>query len=355
MLDGEPYDLITGEPPPIGFAGVVNLYTREFFELAEKRLRPGGFVTYWLPVNQVGEAVARAVVAAFVEVFPEAVLLSGYRHQLVLVGRKGAPIELDPGRMRRRLEQVPGLRRELRWISLDHPVDVVATLAATAATLERATRGHAPVRDDRPLLEYGSRMVRADRRLPADLFSVADAERFCPRCFDGALSASELEELRGALSLVAHYYRSAAFLEHQPSQQLTFTHKLSEVERLAVRQSVYLQQLADKAPSAWVRAALHRRHGDLPAAARSLEELLARRPDHVLSRVDLADLYLELGRPDAARAQLEAARALAPGDRRVEAAWRRLGEGPGPTAQASPVGQNPPGSARMEAAPTVLE
>jgi predicted membrane-bound spermidine synthase len=353
MLDGEAYDLITGEPPPIAFAGVVNLYTREFFASAEERLRPGGFVTYWLPAIQVGEEAARAVVAAFVEVFPESVLLSGWRHQLILVGRKGAPIELDPERMRRRVEQVPGLHRELRWLSMDRPADVVAMLAATAETLERATRGHPPVSDDHPQLEYASRMLRADRQLPADLFSVADAERFCPRCFDGGLSASELEELRGALSVIAHYYRSAAFLEHQPGQQLRFTPELSEVERRAVRQSAYLERLADEGPSGWVKAALHWRHGDTLAAARALEALLARQPDHLIARVDLAHLYLELGRPDAARAQLEAARALAPGDRRIAAAWRRLGDGPEP--QAAPAGQSAAGRGRMGTAPAAAE
>lgn len=355
MLEGETYDLITGEPPPIAFAGVVNLYTREFFALARERLRAGGFVSYWLPVNQVGEEAARSVVAAFYEVFPQSVLLSGYRHQLILVGRKDAPIEFDPERMRRRLEEVPGLRRELHWISLDHPVDVVAMLAATSETLAKATRGHAPLSDDRPELEYGSRIVRPDRELPADLFSVADAPRFCPRCFTGALTASELEELRGALSLVGLYYRSPAFIEQQPGQNLNIDHELGEEERLAVQQSVYLQQLGGKAPPDWIEAAHHRRHGNIQQAARDLEQLLEKRPDHVLSRVDLADLYLELGRPEAARTQLEVARALAPEDRRVVAAWRRLGDGGMPSARSAPGGRNPMEGVRMGAAPAALE
>src|SRR6185295_5071312 len=42
------YDLITLEPPPIAFAGVASLYSREFYQLARTRLRPGGFMTQWL-------------------------------------------------------------------------------------------------------------------------------------------------------------------------------------------------------------------------------------------------------------------------------------------------------------------
>jgi len=36
------FDFITGEPPPPNAAGVVNLYSREYFQLVRDRLRQGG-------------------------------------------------------------------------------------------------------------------------------------------------------------------------------------------------------------------------------------------------------------------------------------------------------------------------
>jgi spermidine synthase len=47
------YDLITLEPPPIGYAGVASLYSEEFYALARSRLKPRGFVSQWLPSYQV--------------------------------------------------------------------------------------------------------------------------------------------------------------------------------------------------------------------------------------------------------------------------------------------------------------
>ena len=47
------YDLITLEPPPIGYAGVAALYSREFYALARTRLKPSGYVSQWLPAYQV--------------------------------------------------------------------------------------------------------------------------------------------------------------------------------------------------------------------------------------------------------------------------------------------------------------
>jgi len=52
----ESWDLITLEPPPPSAAGVVNLYSREFYELARRRLAPGGMVAQWWPLPTVAGA-----------------------------------------------------------------------------------------------------------------------------------------------------------------------------------------------------------------------------------------------------------------------------------------------------------
>ena len=48
---GRRFDLITGEPPPPKLAGIVSLYTREYFSLVRERLTERGITTYWLPVT----------------------------------------------------------------------------------------------------------------------------------------------------------------------------------------------------------------------------------------------------------------------------------------------------------------
>ncbi len=71
------YDVITLEPPPIAHAGVGALYSKEFYALARSRLKPKGYISQWLPAYQVPAATTLAMIRAFVEVFPQAVLLSG--------------------------------------------------------------------------------------------------------------------------------------------------------------------------------------------------------------------------------------------------------------------------------------
>ncbi len=71
------YELITGEPPPPKSAGIVNLYTREYFALIRNRLVEGGLATYWLPVSGLLEEDTKAILRAFCEVFPDCSLWGG--------------------------------------------------------------------------------------------------------------------------------------------------------------------------------------------------------------------------------------------------------------------------------------
>ena len=66
------YDLITSEPPPPKIAGVVNLYTQEYFQAIRDHLTPGGRTTYWLPVHQLQPLDTLAIIKAFCTCFTTA-------------------------------------------------------------------------------------------------------------------------------------------------------------------------------------------------------------------------------------------------------------------------------------------
>jgi spermidine synthase len=64
------YDaIIIDPPPPVPAAGSSLLYSRDFYEVAKQRLRPGGILQQWLPPE--GDAADRAAIArALTDVFP---------------------------------------------------------------------------------------------------------------------------------------------------------------------------------------------------------------------------------------------------------------------------------------------
>ncbi|MNF78577.1 Spermidine synthase [compost metagenome] len=70
----ERYDLITLEPPPPSAAGVVNLYSRDFYRLAASRLQGRGLLAQWLPLPTQNDEESRSLVRSFIDVFPHASL-----------------------------------------------------------------------------------------------------------------------------------------------------------------------------------------------------------------------------------------------------------------------------------------
>ncbi len=208
MQPAATYDLITLEPPPIAHAGVGALYSREFYELARTRLKPGGYLSQWLPAYQVPPETALAMVRAFVDVFPHAVLLSGTQAELLLVGTTGDGIDVDPDRLARSLENAPKALADLKRLDLGSVKEIVGAFMGSAGTLVRATRASSAVRDDRPLQEYGVRSVMAPQAsgVPAALVDLPSASTWCPKCFNG--EAATVPGLDAYLALMDEVYHS---------------------------------------------------------------------------------------------------------------------------------------------------
>ena len=142
------YDLIALEPPPIAYAGVGALYSREFYALARTRLKQGGYVSQWLPAYQVPAAVTLAMVRAFVEIFPQAVLLSGAKADLLHLGANHASVEIDPARLASRLSDAPAVQADLQQFALGSVREIVGMFVGSARNLAEASRDSAPVTDD---------------------------------------------------------------------------------------------------------------------------------------------------------------------------------------------------------------
>ncbi len=91
------YDVITAEPPPPKNAGVVNLYSREYFGLVRGALSEGGVASHWLPVHNLSFDDARAITEAFCGVFEDCTLWTGAGYDWLLVGTRGLRPPGDEG------------------------------------------------------------------------------------------------------------------------------------------------------------------------------------------------------------------------------------------------------------------
>jgi spermidine synthase len=177
LTNRERYDLITAEPPPLKSAGVVSLYSQEYFQLAHERLAEGGMLSYWLPVNQMTPRESKAVVKAFCSAFEDCSLWTGFGYEWVLFGTRGAQGPVSEERFSRQWRD-PVVAPTLRALGLESPEQLGGLFLADAGTLAEETRDVPPLDDDHPRRMGSAFVFVADASYQAFMDTDLTRERF---------------------------------------------------------------------------------------------------------------------------------------------------------------------------------
>jgi spermidine synthase len=289
------YDLITLEPPPIGYAGVAALYSEEFYALARSRLKPRGYISQWLPAYQVPTATTLAMIRAFIDVFPQTVLISGAEADLLLIGANDSRIEIDPARLSTILARAPAVQADLRRLDLGSVREIVGTFVGSAQKLAEATRNSPPVSDDRPLQEYGVKsLLNFGEAVPASVVDLTQVTAWCPKCFVDSKPVPLVEGLDMYLALLGRAYTASAV-------------EVARVRSLDVRQtrviagSTYLGAIVPES------ADLHNALGIALAEKGKIDEAVAEFSEALRLEPDSARTHWHLGAALASRGAREEA------------------------------------------------
>lgn len=166
LRNSDRYDLITLEPPPPSAAGIVNLYSSDFYALAGKRLQHAGLFAQWLPLATQNDEDTRSLVRSFLDSFPHVSLWTTEFNEMLLIGSL-EPMELDVPRISARYGQ-PRVAEALREVGIASPAALLALWITDRVGLEQYADGALAVTDDRPRIEYAGwvRSKEVARALP---------------------------------------------------------------------------------------------------------------------------------------------------------------------------------------------
>jgi spermidine synthase len=69
LTSKDKFDVITSDPIHPWVKGTATLYSKEYFEMCKRHLKPGGVVTQWVPLYESDPETIKSELATFFEVF----------------------------------------------------------------------------------------------------------------------------------------------------------------------------------------------------------------------------------------------------------------------------------------------
>ena len=153
LLNQQQFDVITLEPPHVNTAGVVNLFTREFYQLCDRALRPGGIVANWFSIGLTPLRESKMLVKAMCDVFPHVtVWQTPQLHSWVVLGSHHA-VRIDEAALGRRMAAAD-LRTSVAEAGFATPEELLAWLVLDEADTQRFVADVPTVTDDRTVVDF---------------------------------------------------------------------------------------------------------------------------------------------------------------------------------------------------------
>jgi len=149
----ERYDVIRLDPPELHTAGVVNLYTREFYELARDHLAEGGVFSIWVNNVMTPEDALWMLVRTIQDVFPYVSVWHGPAMFSWVINGSLEPHAPDLRMLEARFAD-PAVRADLATIPIRDPYHFLSHFVGSGEQLAPMWQGHPLVEDDHTRLDF---------------------------------------------------------------------------------------------------------------------------------------------------------------------------------------------------------
>jgi spermidine synthase len=319
------FDVIISEPSNPWIAGIGNLFTREYYQLAARKLREGGVFGQWMQTYAMAPEDLRMVFRTFAEVFPDVSLWAVNDSDLLLIGTL-RPQRLRYASLRAAVEAHPAARQDLAELGFKDAYSLLAMYRMPKPTLLKMAAGAEVNLDDFPRLEFlaprnlGRDTSTLNSRLTRDFVVPPEVEDASPTRDPGGHLARFLAHgyraTRDRAQALEWVERSLRLNPGSPEARLLRARLLVEDGRPYTAAEESRRALRDLRPplAESVEVARLLEPGDAVAL---LREIRQRDPELREARVALADALRKDGRHAEAAAEFEGLRPLLPKDPRI--------------------------------------
>ncbi len=246
------YDVIISEPPNPWLTGVSNLFTREFWALGKRKLKPGGVWGQWVQMYGMDHEDLRTLLRTFTETYAHVLLFSTIEDaDLVLVG-SDSPLDLTADRIGEMMDRDSAVAEDLASVDCETPEDVLTRYLVAQDKILQFVEGAELNTDDNMRIEYS-----APRHLHEDTAEENFAKLLRGADVRDTVPLETVKDVPGMLDLAEAYARRDDYLkallvlkaaaELDPMSEVIFE-LVPIYQRRLQRQLEGLESEADEAP-----------------------------------------------------------------------------------------------------------
>jgi hypothetical protein len=151
-LSPQLYDVFITEPSNPWTIGVGSVFSKEFYELAASRLKPGGIMSQWFHLYEVDDRIIEVVLRTFSSVFPYVEIWDTGIGDMVMLGSL-QPWRTGPEAFRKSFE-IERVRTDMQMINVQSPEALFARQLASQGTAFAIPGAGELQSDAHPILEY---------------------------------------------------------------------------------------------------------------------------------------------------------------------------------------------------------
>jgi spermidine synthase len=154
-LTSRQYDVIISEPSNPWVSGMANLFTREFFDLAKKRLQKGGLMCQWVHAYSMSSVDFKTIVRTFHAVFPHVTVWEADLGIDYLLIGSSEHLDVDYEMLRNRLTD-ERMSADMGKMDIRGPAAFMSKLIMTEEEISEYTKGVPLHTDANTLLAYSA-------------------------------------------------------------------------------------------------------------------------------------------------------------------------------------------------------
>ena len=153
LTSRDAYDVIRLDPPELHTAGVVNLYTREFVEMARDHLAPGGIFSIWVNAVMTPDDDLRRLVRTVRSVFPHVSIWHGPLKYSWVINGSVEPHPLDLAQLLRKSKD-PKVQSDLASIGIESVFHLLSHVHMVGEEVDRFAGEGPLVTDDHTHIDF---------------------------------------------------------------------------------------------------------------------------------------------------------------------------------------------------------